>query len=370
MNESTTSRRRIARAGLAAAAATPVLAAPALAQGALPEIRWRLTSAFPKVFDTLYGTAELVAKQVAAMTDDRFRIQVFPAGEIVPPFSVIDAVQNGTVECGHGPNYYALGKDPTFAFDTALPFGLTFRQHNAWIYHGGGLELMREFLKGYNIIHFLAGNTGTQMGGFFRKEIKSVADMQGLKFRIAGLGGQMLARMGVSPQQLPVGEVYAALERGTIDAAEFVGPYDDLRTGLVKVAPFYYAPGFWEGSAALSLNVNMDAWSKLPPSYQAAIETACGMANADMMSKYDARNAQALRTLISQGAQLRFFPREVMAEAWKHAHAIYDETAAKNEKFKKVYEPWKAFRDEQFQWARVADNNYENFAFTATQTVR
>jgi TRAP-type mannitol/chloroaromatic compound transport system substrate-binding protein len=362
-------RRILFKRGAAAAAATTALAAPAIAQGT-PEVRWRLSSAFPRTFDTLFGPSELIARQVAAITDNRFQIRVFPAGEIVPPFSTLDAAQNGTVEMTHVPNYYFIGKDPALAFETTLPWGMTFRQHNAWYYHGGGQALLRDLMKEYNVISFLAGNTGAQMGGFFRKELRTPADLQGLKFRIAGMGGQIMARLGATTQQLALGEVYSALERGTIDAAEFVGPYDDERLGLVRVAPFYYFPGFWEPSAALSLNIHLPAWESLPAPYKAALETACAMANVDMVAKYDAVNAQALRRLVAQGAQLRPFPREIMAEAWKAAHAIYDETARANPRFARLYESWKAFRDEQFLWFRVAELSYQNFAFTAAQTVR
>ncbi|WP_144185615.1 TRAP transporter substrate-binding protein [Elioraea rosea] len=362
-------RRILFARGAAAAAATTVLAAPAVAQ-ATPDVRWRLSSAFPRTFDALFGPADLIARQVAAMTDNKFQIRVFPAGEIVPPFSTLDAAQNGTVEATHVPNYYFIGKDPTLAFETALPFGMTYRQHNAWYYHGGGQALLRDVMKEYNVVSILAGNTGAQMGGFFRKELRTSADLQGLKFRIAGLGGQIMAKLGATPQQLALGEVYSALERGTIDAAEFVGPYDDERLGLVRVAPYYYFPGFWEASAALSLNIHLPAWEALPSAYKAALESACAHANADMVAKYDAVNAAALRRLVAAGAQLRPFPREIMAEAWKAAHAIYDETAQANPKFARVYEHWKAFRDEQFLWFRVAELSYANFAFTAAQTVR
>jgi len=362
-------RRILFARGAAAAAATTALAAPAIAQSA-PEVRWRLTSGFPRTLEILFGAPELVARQVAAITDNRFQIRVFPAGEIVPPFSALDATQNGTVEASHVPNYWFIGKDASLAFETALPFGLTFRQHNAWVAHGGGLALLRELMKDFNIHSILAGNTGVQMGGFFRREIRTPADLQGLKFRIAGLGGTVMARMGAVPQQLPAGEIYSALERGTIDAAEFVGPFDDERLGLVRVAPFYYYPGFWEGGAALSLNVHLPAWEALPNTYKAALETACGMANADMMARYDANNSAALRRLVAAGAQLRPFSREILAEGWKAAHALYDETARTNARFGRIYESWRRFRDEQFLWFRVGENSYENFAFTAAQTVR
>lgn len=362
-------RRILFARGAAAAAATTALAAPAIAQSA-PEVRWRLTSGFPRTLDALFGPTELIARQVAAMTDNKFQIRPFPAGEIVPPFSALDATQNGTVEASHVPNYWFIGKDPSLAFETALPFGMNFRQHNSWVAHGGGLALLRELMKDFNVYNILAGNTGAQMGGFFRREIRTPADLQGLKFRIAGLGGQVLARMGAVPQQLPAGEIYSALERGTIDAAEFVGPYDDERLGLARVAPFYYYPGFWEGGAALSLNVHLPAWEALPAPYKAALESAGAHANMDMMAKYDAVNAQALRRLVAAGAQLRPFSREILAEGWKASHALYDELSRGNARFARIYENWKRFRDESFLWFRVGENSYENFAFTAAQTVR
>src|SRR5580765_7221818 len=210
-----------AGAGIAAGA----VAAPAIAQGA-PEVKWRLASSFPKSLDTIFGAADVISKRVAASSGGKFQIQTFAGGEIVPPFGVVDAVQNATVQCAHTAPYYFFGKDPTFAFGCAIPFGLNDRQQNAWMYHGGGRQLYNDFLKEYNIVSFPAGNTGAQMGGWFRKEIKTVADLKGLKFRIGGTGGLPLAKLGVVPQQIAGGDIYPALEKGTIDAAEWVGPYD------------------------------------------------------------------------------------------------------------------------------------------------
>lgn len=363
-------RRKILQGAGITAAATTALAAPAIAQPAMPEIRWRLTSGFPRPLDALYGVAEMIGRVVGEMTEGRFRIQVFPAGEIVPSLGAFEATQNGTVEASHVPNYWFFGRQAALAFETAVPFGLTVRQQNAWVFHGGGLELIHEVLRPFNMISFPAGNTGVQMGGFFRREVRTPEDLRGLRFRIAGLGGTVMQRLGVVPQQLPPGDIYPALERGTIDAAEFVGPYDDEKLGLVRVAPYYYFPGFWEGGAMLSLNVNLDAWNRLPGHYQAIVRAAAAQANVELMARYDAWNAQAIRRLVAAGVQLRPFSREILAAAWTASHALYDELAAQNPVFKKVYDNWRPFRDQQFQWFRVAEQTNDNFAFTAAQTVR
>jgi TRAP-type mannitol/chloroaromatic compound transport system substrate-binding protein len=352
-------RRSFLKHGTVAAGAA-TLVAPALAQGG-PAISWRLASSFPKTLDTIFGSAERFTKRVAELTGGKFVIRQFAGGEIVPGLQVMDAVQAGTVEMGHTPSYYYFGKDPTFAFDCAVPFGLTSRQQTAWIDQGGGRELMREFFKGYGIINFMAGNTGTQMGGWFRKEIKTLADMKGLKFRIAGFAGRVMERMGVVPQQIPAGDVYAALEKGTIDAAEWVGPYDDEKLGLVKVAPHYYAPGWWEAGPQLSFYINIKEWDKLPKEYQAAIEAASFECHVAMQAEYDAKNPAALARLMKNGAKLHNFSKEIMDASYQHATAVMEEEAAKNAKFKKVYEPWKKFRHDQNQWASVAEATMQNY---------
>jgi TRAP-type mannitol/chloroaromatic compound transport system substrate-binding protein len=351
----------------AAAGAAAAIAAPALGQTGLPEVRWRLASSFPRSLDTIFGASDVISKTVSAATGGKFQIQVFAGGEIVPPFGVVDAVQNGTIQCAHTAPYYNFGKDAAFVFGTALPFGLNARQQNAWMYHGGGLQLMREFLTSYNIISFPAGNTGAQMGGFWRKEIKSVADLKGVKFRIAGLAGVVLSKLGVVPQQIPGGDIYPALEKGTIDAAEWVGPYDDDKLGLGKVAKFYYYPGFWEGGPQLDLYVNIKEYNALPKEYQAILEAACAYANIDMLAKYDAANPAALRRIVASGVQLRPFPQDVMQAAYKAAGEVYAETAAANPRFKKLYDSWLVFRNEQNLWFRVAENNFDNFMARATQ---
>ncbi len=348
---------RKAGAGLAVGAA----ATPAIAQTAQPEIRWRIASSFPKSLDVLFGAAEHIGRRVAQITGNKFQIRAFAAGEIVPGLQVLDAVQAGTVECGHTASYYYVGKNPAFAFDTTVPFGLNTRQHNAWMYAGGGLELIRELYKDYGCISFPAGNTGAQMGGWFRKEIKTVADLKGLKFRIAGIAGQMLAKLGVVPQQIAGGDIYPALEKGTIDATEWVGPYDDEKLGFHKVAKYYYYPGFWEGTAQLSFLVNQKKWDELPKEYQYALETACAEANILMTAQYDTKNPEALRRLVGGGAQLRGFPRPVMEACMAAAFELYEEIAQKNAQFKKVYDAWNKFRSDEQLWFRVAEHSFDSF---------
>ena len=356
-----------AGAGLAAGAA----AIPSLTQAqttTLPTIKWRLASSFPKSLDTIFGAAEVIARRVAAATGGKFQIQVFAAGEIVPAFSTVDAVQNGTVECTHTAPYYFFGKDPTFALGCAIPFGMNARQQNAWMYHGGGLALMREFYKDYNIINFPAGNTGAQMGGWFRKEIKTVADLKGLKFRIAGIAGQVLVKLGVVPQQIAGADIYPALEKGTIDAAEWVGPYDDEKLGFFKVAKYYYYPGWWEGGPQVDLFVNIKQWEALPAEYKSILESACAEANVDMLAKYDAINPPALKRLAGNGVQLRPFSRDIMNACFNAAEEVYAEQSAKNPKFKKIYDAWKSFHRDQVLWFRVAEQNFDNFMATVASS--
>lgn len=342
--------------------AASVVAAPAIAQSA-PEIKWRLTSSFPKSLDTIYGAAEIISKSVAEATDGKFQIQAHAAGEIVPGLQALDAVQAGTVEMAHTCSYYYVGKDPTFAFDTAMPFGLNARQQNSWWYFGGGREVMADFFNAYNVVAFPAGNTGVQMGGWFRKEINSLADLNGVKMRIAGIAGKVMAALGAVPQQIAGGDIYPALEKGTIDAAEWVGPYDDEKLGFYKVAPYYYYPGWWEGGPQLSAYINQQKWAELPKSYQAILTAAAARANVETMAKYDFLNPTALKRIVANKTKLKPYPKEVMEAAYAAAFKLYDETAASNAAFKKVYDSWKPFRDEQYLWFRVAENNFDNFVY-------
>jgi TRAP-type mannitol/chloroaromatic compound transport system substrate-binding protein len=349
-------RSFVATAGLAAGA----LATPAIAQSE-PEVKWRMTSSFPKALDTIFGAAETFAKYVFDATDGKFEIKVFAANEIVPGLEAANAVSSGSVEMCHTASYYYWGKDPTFAFGTAVPFGLNSRMQNAWMYYGGGIDLMNEFYATQNLIGFPCGNTGAQMGGWFRKEIKSLADIQGVKMRIGGFGGKIISQIGVVPQQIAGGEIYQALEKGTIDAAEWVGPYDDEKLGFYKVAPNYIYPGWWEGGAMLHTMINTAKWAELPAKYQAIIKTACQAANADMQAKYDARNPEALKKLVAGGAKLAPYPDDVMEAAFAAAKKTYEEISGTNAAFKKVHDSMMAFRGDQYLWFQFSEQTFDRF---------
>jgi TRAP-type mannitol/chloroaromatic compound transport system substrate-binding protein len=353
-------RREFLKAAGVGVAASAAVAAPAIAQS-MPELKWRLTSSFPKSLDTLWGGAELFSKAVAEATDNKFQIQPFAAGEIVPPFQAADAVQNATVEMCQTAAYYFLGKDMTFALPCSAPFGPNSRMQNAWEYHHGGIELMNEFFKKYNIYGLPAGNTGAQMGGWFRKEIKTVDDLKGLKFRMGGFAGRVLGKLGVVAQQIPGGEIYPALEKGTIDGTEWVGPYDDEKLGFYKVAKFYYYPGWWEGGTQVHHFFNLAKWDSLPPTYKSILRTACDKTNVWMQAKYDAGNPPALKRLLAAGTQLRPFPQPVMEACLKAANQVYAEISATNADFKKVWDNLVAFRNDQYLWWQVAEYNYDTF---------
>ncbi len=350
-------RSIIKHAGIAGVLAAGV--APAVnAQNA---IRWRLASSFPKALDTIFGAADVFAQAVNKMSGGSFTISVHAGGELMPAFGVVDGVQQGTVEMAHTAPYYFFGKDPTFAMDCAIPFGQNSRQMSAWMYEGNGMKLFREFYSNYNIVNFPMGNTGAQIGGWFRKEIKDVKDIKGLKMRIGGFGGKILERLGGVPQNIPGGEIYQALEKGTIDAAEWVGPYDDMKLGFVKVAPFYHYPGWWEGGPQLSLYVNNKAFAGLSKEHQAIVEAAAAMAHSDMQAKYDYRNPAALKQLVAGGAKLKAFPKSFMEAAFKAANDVYGELNNTNPAWKKIYADYSTFRRESNLWFRFTEANFDSF---------
>ena len=352
-------RREFLKAGGLGMAASAV-AAPAIAQS-MPEVKWRLTSSFPKSLDTLWGASETFAKYCAEATDGKLQIQTFAAGEIVPGLQALDAVSAGNVEMCHTATYYFVGKDPTWALFCSVPFGPNTRQQNAWFYDGEGMKLMNEFAKKSNIFALVGGNTGAQMGGWFRKEIKEVADLNGLQFRIAGLAGRVLQKLGVVPQQLAGGDIYPALEKGTIDAAEWVGPYDDEKLGFQKVARFYYYPGWWEGGTPQHFLINATKWAELPKHYQAVMTAAAGLANVEETARYDSRNPQAIKRLVAAGTQLRPFPVPVMDACYKASNEMYAEITASNADFKKVYDNMVAYRNDEYLWWQVAEYTYDSF---------
>lgn len=336
------------------------IAAPAIAQSSDPVIRWRCVSSFPKNIETLFGCAEVLSQAVAEATDNKFQIQVFAAGEVVPGGQAFDAVSDHTVEMCHTASYYYTGKDPAFAFGTHAPFMLNTRQQSAWSYHGEGKKLLEDFYRDYGVVAFPGGNTTTQMGGWFRKEINSLEDLKGLKFRISGLGGQALSKLGVVSQQIGVGDLYSALERGTIDAAEFNGPYDDEKLGLYKIAPHYYYPGFWDGTSMQHFFFNTKEWDALPKHYQAILRSASAQANIDSIARYDVSNPPALRRLVASGAKLHMFPNDVLDAAYTATMELYEELCDTNPTFKTFFDSQKAFQRDASLWNQVSEFSYDN----------
>ncbi len=354
-------RSLIKHAGIAGVLTAGV--APAV--HAQASIRWRLASSFPKALDTIYGAAEVFANKVNEMSGGKFTVSVHPGGELMPAFGVVDGVQQGTVEAAHTAPYYFFGKDDTFAMGTAIPFGLNSRQLTAWYYDGNGLTLFREFYDKYNIVNFPGGNTGAQMGGWYRTEIKSAADIKGMKMRIGGFAGKVLTRMGGVPQNIPGGEIYQALEKGTIDATEWVGPYDDEKLGFQKVAKNYYYPGWWEGGAQLDFYINKAAFNALSPEYKAIVECAASHAHTTMQAMYDARNPAALKRLVAGGAKVLPFPKAVMDEAFKQSMSLYTELNDTNPAWKKIYTDYSSFRKDQNLWFRFTEAQFDRFMQSA-----
>lgn len=331
----------------------------------LPTIEWQMATSWPVSLDTIFGGAKAFANRVSAITGGKFTIVPRAAGELAPATQVLDVVTEGAVPCGHTASYYYIGKSNAIAFGTTVPFGLTASQQNAWLYHGGGLDLLQSiYAERFNVIQFPAGNTGTQMGGWFRKEIETIADLQGLKMRIPGLGGQVMNRLGVTVQVLPAGEIFQALQTGAIDAAEWVCPYDDEILGLNDAAQFYYAPAWWEPGSTLELEINLDEWNKLPAEYQEAIKAATAEANVSMLADYDMRNGSALQRLVEGGTQLRRYSDEILKAAQEATFAIYDELSQQDADFKSIYEPWLQFRNQVYSWHQFNEFAFSNFVYS------
>ena len=345
-------------AGVLAAAVAPAVHAQAA-------VRWRMASSFPKSLDTIYGGAEVFVNAVKAMSGGKFEISVHAGGELMPAFGVVDGVQNGTVEMCHTVPYYFYGKNPAFALGSAIPFGLNARGMNAWMKHGNGRKLMNELYAKYNMVSFNGGNTGTQMGGWFRKEIKSVADFKGLKMRLGGgLVGEVMSKLGAVPQSIPGGEVYQALEKGTIDAAEWVGPYDDQKLGFNKVAPFYYYPGWWEGGPEVDFFINQKAFDALSPENKAIVGAAAELAAGDMLAKYDTLNPTALKQLVAAKTKVLPFSQSVLEASFKASLEVFAANDERSPEWKKIYADMRAFQRDQVLWFRFAENRFDNFMAT------
>ena len=353
-------RSVIKNAGIAGVLATGI--APAVhAQAA---VRWRLASSFPRSLDTIFGSAETLSRTVKALSGGKFEITVHPAGELMPAFGVVDALQGDNIEMAQTAAYYFTGKDPVFAFSCAVPFGLTARQNSAWKLHGNGGKLMDEFFAQYNFRAASAGNTTTQMGGWYRKEIKTVADLKGLKMRMGGgVFGEGMAKLGVVSQNMPAGDIYQSLEKGTLDAAEFTVPHDDAKLGFHKVAPYYYYPGWWEGGADLEFFINLKKFNTLSDENKAILNAAMSVAAADMTAKYDALNPVALKKLVAEGTKLMAFPKAVIDAGFKSCMEVFAEHEAKSPVFKKIHQDMRAFQRDQILWNRFSEfpfNQYMN----------
>ena len=351
-------RQLIRHAGIASVLATG--AAPAV--HAQPVIRWRLASSFPRSLDTIYGVAEVFAQAVRVMSNGRFQISVHEGGELMPAFGVVDAVQSAAVEMAHTAPYYFYDKSPAFALGSAIPFGFNARQMNAWMLHGNGRKLMDEFYAEYNIRSFPGGNTGTQMGGWFTREVRGPADFKGLKMRLGGgLVGEVMERLGVIPSNLPGGEIYQALQKGELDAAEWVGPYDDLKLGFNKVAPYYYYPGWWEGGPEMDFYINQKAFDALTPDYRGIVEAASALAHTDMLAKYDALNPAALKQLVTAKTKVRPFSPAVMDAAFRASMEVFARNDDKSPQWKKIYAGMRNFQRDQILWFRFAEARYDSF---------
>ena len=336
----------------------------------LPTVRWRMATSWPISLDTIYGGAETISERVSALSGGNFQIKPYAAGEIVPGLEVLDAVQAGSVECGHTASYYYKGKNPSLAFGTSVPFGLTAQQQNAWLYQAGGIQAINQIYADFGVISFPAGNTGAQMGGWFKQKLEGLQSLQGLKMRIPGLGGEVMAQLGVNVQVLPGGEVYLALDRGAIDAAEWTGPYDDEKLGFARAAAFYYYPGWWEPGPTLNALVNAKAWKKLPNEYKEIFNTACYEANLTMLSRYDTLNGSALQRLIKSGTELVAYEDKILQAAEEASFQLYADISAKDQGFRQLFTKWQKFRNEVSSWNKVNEFSFSRFAYTQRKTSR
>jgi len=353
-------RSFLKQAGVGAAAAGAALGAPALAQD-MPSLNWRMASGFPQKLDLRFGAGELFCKYVSEATGGKFGIRHYPEGELAPASGLVEAVAARKADCGHGSSLALYGANPAFLFDAAAPFGLDAAQMDAWMYEGDGLRLTRELFKPLKIVNFPLGNTGPQMGGWFRKEIRRESDLKDLKIRAGGLAADIWKRLGAAPVQTPDDELAQAAEKEGLQAVAGAGPYDDGLRGLNNVAKYYYAPAWWAPGEQMSLYINEDAWSKLPKNYQSVVESAARAAHAATTTRYAARNPQALAGLSAGGALVRAYPRSVLDAAFDAAQAAYQEMAAKQPGFKAIHDNYMGFRDAAMPWLRLTQGAYEQY---------
>lgn len=317
----------------------------------------------PTSLDTLFGTAESIAKYVTESSDGDITVKVYPAGAQIGALEVYDAVSTGAFAMAHTAPYYFINKNPAHGFFTAVPFGMDSQQFNAWMYAGNGNALAQELLAPDNMVSFPAGNTGAQTGGWFKREINTVADLQGLSMRFPGFGGQVMGRVGMNVQNIPGGELFLALDTGVIDAADWVGPYDDQILGLNKAAPYYYFPSWAEPGPGVCLNMNKDEFEGLPADLQGVVADACARANVEMLSNYDTKNYTALQELIASGTQIRLFSDEILAAFAKATDEIHAENAANNATYQRIHDDYRAFMGNVRAWTKVTQHAYNDFVF-------
>ncbi|MEL6469060.1 MAG: TRAP transporter substrate-binding protein DctP [Cyanobacteria bacterium J06623_4] len=332
-----------------------------------PVIQWQMATSWPKSLQILFDSADLFCKQISKMTNGNFVITPYPAGELAGGLEVLSAVQSGDVACGHTASYYYLSQNNALAFGTTLPFGLNAAQQNAWLYYGGGLEAMQSLYADLGIINFPGGNTGGQMGGWFKQEVNSVQDFNGLNMRVPGLGGKILERLGVKIHNLSGGDIFEALEKGTVEAAEWKNPHADETLGLNRVAPYYYYPGWWEPGTSYEFQINLEAWNTLPSHYQEIFKAAAADVNNKMLAKFNAVNGDVLNRLMLSGTKLLPFSQEILSASYQAAFDLYDELASENSQFNEIYQSWKTFRADIYQWNRVNELSFADFVMNQGQ---
>lgn len=321
---------------------------------------WKMVTTWPANFPIFQEGAKKFAEDVKAMSNGRLTIQVFAGGELVPPLQVFDAVSQGTVEMGHGSAYYWAGKVPAAQFFSTVPFGMTARGMNAWLYAGGGLELWNELYEPFNLIAYPMGNTGVQMGGWFNKRIDSVADLKGLRMRIPGLGGKVFKKAGGNPVLMAGSEIYTALERGTLDATEWVAPFHDQRLGLNRTAQYYYYPGWHEPGTAFELMINKGKWEKLPADLQKMVQVAARANSEWIYAEMEFHNQEALQTLKQQkNVEVLEFPEDVLGELKAMTKVTLDEEAGKSADFKRVYDAYQSFMQSYAEWSQMSEDSYQ-----------